>query len=597
MQRLIALFALAFALDTPAATPDLVQNPHGRAGLALDGAWSRIVDPYENGYYNHRWQPKPDGYFISRKPASPADLVEYDFAASPKLNVPGDWNSQEAELFLYEGTVWYHREFRLERRPAHRYRIHFGAVNYTAQVWINGRLAGAHEGGFTPFQFDITDLLVDGANFVVVKADNRRAGDQVPTVNTDWWNYGGITRPVRIIELPERHVADYALEYGPEGRIEGWIRASGAGLARLVIPELAIDHPVELDSGGHGRFSVAATPRLWSPEQPYLYDVELVYGPDTVTDRVGFRRLEVAGTEILLNGKPLFLRGISLHEEAPGGGRAWSEAHARRLLGWAQELGCNFVRLAHYPHNEAMTRLADEMGLLVWSEIPVYWTVDFADPAVYAKAEAQLAEMITRDRNRASIALWSIANETPATPERTAFLQALAEHARRLDPGRLVTAALDTQRYEDDARVIDDPLAAAVDVIGINSYCGWYGPDRPQDCRQYAWRSPYGKPVIMSEFGAGALQGRHGPADHRWTEEYQAAVYEANLAMIGNIDFLRGLTPWILMDFRSPRRPLPGIQDYWNRKGLLSETGAKKAAWHVLQAWYADKASQQKGSE
>lgn len=278
-----------------------------------------------------------------------------------------------------------------------------------------------------------------------------------------------------------------------------------------------------------------------------------------------------------------------MHEEAPGGGRAWSEAHARQLLGWVKDLGANFVRLAHYPHNENMTRVADELGLMVWSEIPVYWTVDFTSEAVRNKAEDQLVEMVTRDRNRASVIMWSVANETPAVPGRNAFLTHLVETARSLDPGRLVTAALDTQRHEAGFKVIEDPMAEVVDVIGINSYCGWYGPDRPQDCAPVEWRSAYGKPVIMSEFGGGALQGNHGQADHRWTEEYQADVYRYNLEMIDRIEFLRGTTPWILMDFRSPRRPLPGIQDFWNRKGLLSERGERKAAWQVLKDYYEAK--------
>ena len=590
MTRILAFLLLVLAIDTTAATPDLVQNAHGRAGIDLDGAWSRIVDPFENGYYDYRWRPKEDGYFIARKPNGPADLVEYDFDTAAKLAVPGDWNSQEAELFLYEGTVWYHRNFALTPKPGHRYRIHFGAVNYHATVWINGREAGRHEGGFTPFQFDITDLLQGGDNFVVVKVDNRRAPDQVPTVNTDWWNYGGITRPVRIIELPERHVRDWFLHYTTDGRIAGWVAVSAAGSVTLSIPELGLRQAIEADTDGRAPFAIEARPELWAPGSPRLYDVELSFGDDTVRDRVGFRTVQAVGTNILLNGKPVFLRGISLHEEAPGGGRAWSEAHARTLLGWAHELGANFVRLAHYPHNEAMVRMADELGLLVWSEVPVYWTIDFDDPAVYAKAESQLSEMITRDRNRGSVVLWSVANETPAHAARTAFLTRLANRARELDSTRLITAALDTQRDVGGARVIDDPLAEVVDVIGVNSYCAWYGPERPEDCRDIAWLSPYGKPMIMSEFGGGALEGHHGPADHRWTEEYQAAVYEANLDMISKIDFLRGLTPWILKDFRSPRRHLPGIQDFWNRKGLVSETGEKKAAWFVLRDWYRERA-------
>ena len=126
-------------------------------------------------------------------------------------------------------------------------------------------------------------------------------------------------------------------------------------------------------------------------------------------------------------------------------------------------------------------------------------------------------------------------------------------------------------------------------MIGINNYCGWYGPLEPGACAGIRWRSDYGKPVIMSEFGGGALHGHHGPAEQRWTEEYQADVYRYNLQMIDGIEFLRGMTPWILMDFRSPRRPLPGIQDYWNRKGLLSENGQKKAAWQLVRDYYTAK--------
>ena len=226
---------------------------------------------------------------------------------------------------------------------------------------------------------------------------------------------------------------------------------------------------------------------------------------------------------------------------------------------------------------------------MVWSEIPVYWTVAFTSESVFIKARQQLREMIARDRNRASVVLWSIANETPGTPARTEFLTRLADHARELDGSRLLTAALDTQRREDGENVIDDPLAAAIDVIGINNYCGWYGPLEPGACAGIRWRSDYGKPVIMSEFGGGALHGHHGPAEQRWTEEYQADVYRYNLQMIDGIEFLRGMTPWILMDFRSPRRPLPGIQDYWNRKGLLSENGQKKAAWQLVRDYYTAK--------
>lgn len=583
------LLSLLFA-SFPCLGAQLAQNAQARAGISLDGPWARIVDPLENGYYTHRMTPHEHGYFANVRPESPSALVEYDFAASPLLQVPGDWNSQEAELFFYEGTVWYQRDFSLKKNPDRRYLVHFGAVNYRAIVYINGIRVGEHEGGFTPFQFDITDQVRDGDNFIVVKADNRREPDYVPTVNFDWWNFGGITRSVRILELPEQYLADYSLLLSGTGQVEGWVRVTGSGgRVSLDVDGLIGGLAIDIDNEGFGSFSVEATPELWSPESPRLYDVEWRYNGEIVNDRVGFRSVAVDGTDILLNGKPVFLRGVCLHEETPAGGsRAWSEEHARQLLASVKELGANFVRLAHYPHNENMLRVADEMGLLVWSEIPVYWTVAFTNPAVYEKAEQQLTEMIERDRNRASIVLWSIANETPDVAGRLEFLTGLAAKARSLDDSRLITAALDTHTSLDGAMLIEDPLAAVVDVIGVNSYCGWY-VGTPESCTDWTWVSEYDKPVIMSEFGGGALQGLHGNADQRWTEEYQAAVYRNNLAMMDNIEFLSGMTPWILKDFRSPRRSLPGIQDYWNRKGLLSETGEKKAAWYLLRDYYEAK--------
>ena len=166
--------------------------------------------------------------------------------------------------------------------------------------------------------------------------------------------------------------------------------------------------------------------QLWSPEHPVLYRVILTAGEDRLEDEMGFRTIETRGTQILLNGQPIFLKGISVHAEAPyRTGRAFSEQDAETLLGWVHELGGNYVRLAHYPHSERMTRLADRMGILVWSEIPVYWACHFDDPVVLSKAQSQLSEMIRRDRDKASVILWSVANETPATPARTAFLTTL----------------------------------------------------------------------------------------------------------------------------------------------------------------------------
>lgn len=602
MKHLILLISICFSVSVANAMQEtalLIQNPQARTHISLNGSWNAIVDPYESGFYNHRFEEQENGYFKNKKPQDPSDLIEYDFAKSQKLQVPGDWNTQDDKLFLYEGTVWYQKDFFVEKKPGKRYVVYFGAVNYSAIVYLNGEKIGRHEGGFTPFQFDISAGLKNGDNFIVVKVDNSRRRDQIPTVNTDWWNYGGITRPVKILELDSIYIADYFIEYGHTRNtgISGWVKLAGDepgdyGNVILKLPGLEIEQELKPDLNGRAKFDFAADPVLWTPENPTLYDFSLSYKGSVVNDRIGFRTIRVEGDNIMLNGGSVFLRGISLHEESPkGDARAWSEEDARTLLGWAKDLGCNFVRLAHYPHNETMLRMADELGLLVWSEIPVYWTILFEREDVYEKAEKQLSEMIARDKNRAAIILWSVANETPNHQARFEFLGRLVDKARSLDSSRLITAALDTQSSNESGRVIDDPFAEMVDVIGVNTYCGWYS-DTPESCAALRWHSRYDKPIIVSEFGAGALQGNHGSDQQRFTEENQALVYTNNLLMLDNIEALRGVTPWILKDFRSPRRPLPGIQDFWNRKGLLSENGVRKQAWYLLQAWYAKKQTQ-----
>ena len=281
------------------------------------------------------------------------------------------------------------------------------------------------------------------------------------------------------------------------------------------IPEAGAGATVETDANGYARFEFPATLTLWAPENPKLYDVSIEGETDGVQDRIGFRSIEVSGQKILLNGKPVFLRGISMHAEAPfRAGRVFSEADARTLLGWAKELGCNFVRLAHYPHDEVMARLADEMGLLVWSEIPVYWAVQWENPQAYARAARQLTEMITRDKNRASIILWSMANETPLGDARTKFISNLAAQARELDSTRLITAAT-LPHYSDPRTItIEDPLGKYLDVLGCNEYIGWYDGEAGKP-DTISFKTIYDKPLVMSEFGAAAPYGNHGDDGHR----------------------------------------------------------------------------------
>jgi beta-glucuronidase len=590
MKRLIIVLLIAGSSASAAPSPpNLITNLHARTTISLNGAWRVIIDPYETGLGSR--------YYENRRAKDKQDLVEYDFETSGTLQVPGDWNSQRESLLLYEGPVWYERSFSYHRSKLARSFLYFGAANYRARVYLNGKAIGEHQGGFTPFNFEITNDVREGDNFVVVEVNNARRSDAVPGLNTDWWNYGGLTRDVAIVEVPATFVQDYFVQLAKSspGEIAGWVKLNGAKQPEPVtieIPEANIAQRVTTDGSGYAEFKFAARVQPWSPENPKLYRVVLSGASDRVEDEIGFRTIETRGTKILLNGKPIFLRGVSMHEEAAfRGGRAFSAEDDAVLLGWAKELGCNFARLAHYPYNEAMIRLADQMGILVWEEIPVYWNIDWNNPATLQIAEEQMRDLIARDQNRAAAIFWSIGNETPVDPARLEFMKQLASFTRDQDSTRLVTAAMNhTENAGANTRLLKDPLGEFLDVLGLNEYVGWYDGDIATiDSLQ--WKSAYDKPLIASEFGAGAPFGVHGSADARWTEEYQSSLYQGQIAMLRKIPSLAGMSPWVLMDFRSPRRPLAGVQDFYNRKGLISDRGQRKLGFYTLQKFYREMAA------
>ena len=571
----------------------LIQNVNAYETMSLNGEWNYIVDVQEEGYYDYRMKPMQWGFFQNAKPQRPEDLIEYDFDKSPTMRIPGDWNTQDERLFFYEGTVWFKKSFQTVPMQDYRTLLYFGAVNYDCHVWVNGKEVGHHVGGFTPFNYDISDLLIEGENTIIVKVDNKRHAEDVPTQIFDWWNYGGITRDVKLIKVPPVYLEDYNLQLTSlEGRRLSFSvklnKPEADHTVTLSIPELKIKKTIKTAADGTASVNMKAKPQLWCPENPKRYQVEITLDNSTIGDSIGFRMIETRGKQILLNGQPIFLKGISIHEEKPnGGGRANSTEDAHTLLSWAKELGCNFVRLAHYPHNEYMVREAERMGILVWSEIPCYWTIAWKNPKTYENACNQLTDMISRDHNRANVIIWSIANETPHSAERDAFLSRLAKQARSLDSTRLISMAMEVTGASNYVNRLNDNMNEYVDVVSFNQYIGWYRD--VNDAPMMTWEIPYDKPVIISEFGGGAKFGYHGAKNQRWTEEFQENLYRENTAMLDKIDGLAGTTPWILKDFRSPRRVLPGIQDYYNRKGLFSDKGEKKLAFYVLKQWYEGK--------
>jgi beta-glucuronidase len=598
----------------PLATVDnspLLVSADMRDGIDLSGSWHYSVDPFRAGLAGFHGETPGESqqrYLDLDVAKAMKDdnraMYEFDLARSPVTTLPSSWLTEAPELRYYQGLMWYQRTFPAPAARKGRYFLRFGAANYSTYVYLNGKPVGRHEGGFTPFAFEVTKLLRTGDNQVTVGVDSQATEATVPPPVTDWENYGGITRPIRLISTPNTYVDDAWVRLTRDGKLAVDAHLDGAQAGnhaiRLKIAALGLDLAGTTDAKGDWRTTVTAPRALvrWSPEQPKLYDVTIASGDDQWRDRIGFRTIEVRGPDILLNGKPIFLRGISLHEEELGTEptRAITPAAARALLGEIKDgLHGNYVRLAHYPHSEVMTRLADEMGIIVWSEVPVYWRVAWSNPDTLATARNMIAENIKRDRNRASIAIWSVANETPVTDARNTFLRTLVSDVRKLDDTRLVSAALLTERSQGPngkpVIAMADPLADALDVVAINTYFGWYTPDRLDDLASFSFRVPANKPLIFSEFGADAKAGFHDSRGmpEKFSEEYQAEFYRKTLGMVDRIPTLRGMSPWILKDFRSPRRQNPEFQQGWNRKGLISETGQRKQAFGVLAGYYQGK--------
>jgi len=606
----LAVPPLAAQESAPLPTPRLVAADL-RGGEDLSGPWHYSIDPFRAGIAGFHGEAPEAGQQrwreVDVRAAMAQDsrvLYEFDLARSPLMSLPASWLGAAPELRHYQGLVWYQRHFTAPAERKGRRFLRFGAANYSTIVYLNGQRVGRHEGGFTPFAFEITKLLRAGDNQLTIGVDSAATEATVPPPVTDWENYGGITRPIRLVETADTYVDDAWVRLTRDGRIAVDVHLDGPQApgkpVTLAIAALGMRLNGTTDAKGDWHATAPAPRALerWSPDTPRLYDVAITAGDDLWRDRIGFRTIETRGADILLNGKPLYLRGISMHEEELGTdpARAITPAAARALLGEIKQgLHGNFVRLAHYPHSDVTVRLADEMGLIVWSEVPVYWRVAWENPETLARARAMLAENIVRDRNRAAIAIWSVSNETPVTEARNRFLGTLVSDVRRLDDSRLVSAALLVERdraADHPVMTLADPLAPALDLVAINTYNGWYTPDRLGDLAKSEWRVPADKPLIFSEFGADARAGFHDPVNRqKFSEDFQADFYRATLGMAAKLPTLRGMSPWILKDFRSPRRQNPDFQQGWNRKGLISETGVRKAAFGVLADFYAGQAT------
>ena len=615
---------------------------------SLNGEWSYIVDPMNNGL--------PESSFFGGFPKNKIqktgmELIEYNFETASKIQIPGAWNAIDERLFFYRGPVWLYKKFNYSPKKEALTHLYIEGSNFTTKIFLNGSIVGEFEGGYVPFNFNISKYLKEGENILLVQTDNTLDESSVPTQKTDWWPWGGIVGDVYVVETPKQFIQNAYLQLNPDDfsavlfKLEMNKESSGH-IIKLEIPELQFTAEYKTNSLGAISENIKINPQLWSPLSPKLYEVKISSEAETISDKIGFRSIQTKGQKIYLNNSEIQFKGIAMHSEPIGiPGPAFSKEHFQKLLLTAKDLNINFIRAAHYPYTRHLAKVADQLGLMLWEEVPVYWNIDWDNSNTLNIAKNQITRLVQRDQNRASVVVWSVANETPLSSSRMKFLKTLLDEIEINDSSRLSTAALLSGSEEqfrslvlvlalqgsksqwvtpkekaifqlilDQANIpidselsfslsIDDPLGESVDLISYNEYFGWYYVTFFTDqmkisegtLRKLMFEvmpdikisSSFNKPIHISEFGAGAKYGNH--TNKIWSEEYQAKLYKHQLEMLSNNPQIQGISPWVFKDFRAMLRPLPGIQDFYNRKGLIDENGNKKEAFDVLADFYENK--------
>jgi beta-glucuronidase len=517
------------------------------------------------------------------------------------VGVPGSWNDQVPGARDELGPAWYERRFELppgvlpsDGREAV---IRFGSVCYRAEIFLNGQLLGGHEGGHLPFAVDCADVLRRGENVLVVRADGRLGRDRVPPgtvapsdthgrvfhpdVSFDYFPFAGIHRRVELVTAPRDGIRDVRLDT---------VAADSGALLSVFTETGGGDVTVTLDGARIGSPHLVDRPDLWSPTSPRLHrlEVELRHGgvlADQYVLRAGIRTISVAGDQLLLNGAPVELRGFGRHEDFPVLGRGTAPALAARDLLLMRQAGANSFRTAHYPCDEDTLDIADRLGLMVIAETPSVGLY-FGDAETARRQELALAflgELIARDRNRACVVAWSVANEPRMTrPGAAEALRELCDTARALDGTRPASYATDLP----DAAGVE-----AADIIFLNSYPGWYRYPGQLEVAESVLgdtldrlHKQHGKPVVITEFGADAVPGSHADPPAMWTEEYQAELIERVLRVARQRRFVVGAHVWAFADFataQADHRP-----ESVNFKGIFTrDRRPKLAAMRLRELW------------
>ncbi|MEM2981412.1 MAG: glycoside hydrolase family 2 TIM barrel-domain containing protein [Thermoproteota archaeon] len=562
-----------------------VEERFERESLDLSGFWSFKIDPERRG--------EKEKWFEHHLP------VDWD-----KLYVPSPWNEQDSAYTWYMGTAWYSRDFYVpEDWRGRKVTLCFEGVNYKAKVWINNVYLGEHEGGFTPFSFRAENALKFGDdNRVFIMVDNTLTKKTIPPgegmnrTYFDFFHYGGIHRETYLLSTPRLYIKDVTLKTDVDGEngvvdVDTQIANETEKMqsCKLVFKIFDVNKAVVedyeeliLEAASSRTVGIKLTVRnakVWCPENPYLYKlrVTVVYGEnkgDSVEARLGIRTVKVENGRILLNGRPVFLKGFGRHEDFPILGKTLTGAVLRKDFGLMKELGCNSFRTSHYPYSRMHMDLADEYGFLVILEMPTVglWqgVERLDDPEIIEKVRRMTREAIQRDKNRPSVIMYSLFNEPDSQREEfRILLKEAVEEARRNDPTRPITFA--------SCRHLEDKALDMVDVLCFNFYYGWYTlcGDLEEAARTLSetldklHEKHTDKPIIVTEFGADAIAGVHRDPPEMWSEEYQAELIETYWKVIRSKKYVVGGHIWNFADFRVGQSP---GRTTLNRKGIFTRT-------------------------
>lgn len=535
--------------------------------------------------------------------------------ADRELAVPASWNEQNSDLMYFFGTGWYEREFEAPvLREDQTCWIRIGSANYYSKVWINGQLAGENEGAHLPFQFDVTDYIRQGtSNRIVVavdaeiKADRLPPGDvenemivgfkgQYPNNYYDFFPYGGIQRPVQLLVMPRAHIARIAVQtdiQGQSGHVDFQANLSVPHSGQLEVSwGSGQSETVEITDGqASGRIELPDV-KLWSPEDPHLYSFQFkLNAGGQVTDSyslsVGVRTIAIEGDRLLLNGAPVFLRGVGMHEDFPVIGKGLNHAVIVKDISMIEWLGGNSLRTTHYPYSEEFLQYADRKGILVIGESPFVGFVKshYRSAEIEDKAGRGLNRMVERDRNHPSVIAWSLANEPDSLDEGAGpFFKKLYDTVKGLDATRPITFVncVDTDK---------DTAMEHMDFVSLNRYHGWYVEAGRLDdgCKELdhaldRCHARFHKPIIVTEFGADAIAGVHTDPPELFTEEYQADMLTRQYTIMRNKPYMIGAHIWALSDFKTSQTPSRVVV---NRKGLFTRERYPKLAAHRIKALWA----------